>query len=185
MQKRNHFSRWLIPLAGLASLACMGCDAAKADADNGKRDNNHHALTIYGYNYTNQYIDQYSVNGQGGGNLFVSTPASSGGGGSCCIGWIDGTPLPQTVTVRWAHGTCLLKVTNSNGRTREVPVPLFKEELVQLTGPIPRDPGYFEVHIYPDEHVEVAITQTWSDPRLKLDPAREVENYPPCPPGTK
>ena len=31
------------------------------------------SLTLHGYNYTNRYIDSYSINGQGGGNLFLST----------------------------------------------------------------------------------------------------------------
>jgi len=31
-----------------------------------------HSLTIYGYNYTDRYIDDYRVNGQGGG---ISTSA--------------------------------------------------------------------------------------------------------------
>lgn len=39
------------------------------------------SLTIEGYNYTDDYIDQFTVNGQGGGNLYLSTPTSGGGGG--------------------------------------------------------------------------------------------------------
>ncbi|MFZ5520651.1 MAG: hypothetical protein ACOZD0_05545, partial [Pseudomonadota bacterium] len=30
------------------------------------------SLTIEGYNYTDDYIDQFTVNGQGGGNLYLS-----------------------------------------------------------------------------------------------------------------
>jgi Protein of unknown function (DUF3304) len=178
---RRRLRRCLALMAGMACLVLVGCNANSQAKTNG----GYHALTIYGYNYTNQYIDQFSVNGQGGGNVFVSTPTAGGGKSSCCIGWTDGTPLPQTVTVRWSNATCKLKVTNSNGHTREVSVPLFKEEQVELSSPVPADPGYFEVHIYPDQHVEVAITQTWSDPRLKLDPARQLREFPPCPPDIK
>ena len=53
----------------------------------------------------------------------------------------------------------------------------FKEKDVIFNGPVPGDPGYLEVHFYPDEHIEIAITAVSSDPRLKLDPARAVDPY--------
>src|SRR5882724_225523 len=172
----------MLKLAAWAMLMLAwlcGCHAAQPDAPK-QNDSKHHALTIYGYNYTNRYIDQFYVDGQGGMNLSVSTPDSGGGGRVCCIGWTDGTPLPQKVTVRWMNAACKKTVTNSSGETRQVVVPLFAEQEVELHGPVPKDPGYFEVHIYPDGHIEVAITQTTSEPRLKLDRAREILGYPPC-----
>ena len=136
-------------------------------------------LTIYGYNYTDRYIDQFYVDGQGGGNLDVSGPGSGGGGSACCIGWRDGTRLPQTVHIRWVAGGCkFLTPPNSHGERYEDVRHIFKEKDVILSGPVPADPGYFEVHFYADEHVEVAITTFPSDPRLRLDPARAVDPYP-------
>jgi Protein of unknown function (DUF3304) len=137
-----------------------------------------HTLTIYGYNYTNRHIAEFEVAGQGGGDLDVSGPGSSGGGGVCCIGWRDGTRLPQTLRVRWEVGGCLQTVTNSLGESREMARHFFKEKDVSLNGPVPADPGYLEVHFYPDEHIEIAITTLTSEPRLKLDPARAVNPYP-------
>lgn len=123
-------------------------------------------LAIYGYNYTNRHIDQFYVDGQGGDNLDVSGPGSGGGGSVCCIAWRDGMHSPQKVHVRWVAGGCLHTVTNSSGESREAGRHVFKKKDVIFSGPVPPDPGYFEVHFYPDEHIEVAITTLPSDPRL-------------------
>ena len=157
---------------------CMRFDA-EASASEGK----HYALTIYGYNYTDRYIDEFSVDRQGGGNVFLSTPMDGGGKGVCCMGWSEGTPLPQTVRVRWAASACMKTVTNSHGEKREVPVNTFKEADVVLNAPVPKNPHYFEVHFYPDGHLEAAITAMASEPRLKLDPGRAAPRdvqYPKC-----
>jgi len=138
-----------------------------------------HALAIAGYNYTNRYIDSFEVNGQGGGNLdVIKTTGGGGGSATCCIGWRDGTRLPEKVRVKWVSGGCMRRVTNSLGESRWVPRHYYSEVDAVLYGPIPKDPGYFEVHFYPDGHVEVAITELPSEPRLMLDPAREVDPYP-------
>lgn len=125
------------------------------------------SLTIEGYNYTDDYIDQFTVNGQGGGNLYLSTPTSGGGGGACCVGLWTGTELPKKVTVRWTGSYCRYFVTNyageSSGRLRGI----WKEKEAWIKGPLPADPHYFEVHIYSDDHVEVAVTSNSSGPRLQ------------------
>jgi len=136
-----------------------------------------HALGIVGYNYTDRYIDQFYVNGQGGGSLHLSDAGGGGGGIVCCIGWRNGTPLPQKIRVKWVAGGCMKTVTSSDGYVHQVPVHTFKEQDVQLTGPVPEKPGYFEAHFYPDGHIEVAITETWAEPRLKLSRAREKPTY--------
>ena len=181
-RQANSLALWVILWFSNALLS--GCSASQSTTATEPK-GTHHLLTIYGYNYTNQSIEQFFVDGQGGSDIDVSTQEAGGGKGTCCIGWTSGTPLPQTVTVRWANAYCRMTVTNSSGESRRVRVPLFKEQEAQLQGPIPPNPGYFEVHIYPDQHVEVAITQTWSPPRLKLDPSRKVREFPPCPEGTK
>lgn len=172
--------QWRATLSTLMLALLTACQPASSDAGTTVDGKKHHALTINGYNYTSRYIDQFSVDGQGGGNMDVSSPTSGGGGGVCCIGWTEGTSLPQTVTVRWAASGCLEKVTNSDGESRDVVVNTFKEQEATLAGPVPENPGYFEVHFYPDGHIEVAIAERMSDPRLKLDESRRIKGYPRC-----
>jgi len=132
-----------------------------------------HALTIYGYNYTDHYIDQFSVDGAGGGNLDVSTPGGGGGGRTCCVMWSDDTPLPTKVHVRWVADACsFMSKPNINGNRFEDVQHFFKESDVELRGPVPKNPGYLEVHFYPDGHIEVAVSELPSPPRLKLDERR-------------
>ena len=143
--------------------------------------NGRHALTILGYNYTNRYIDQFSVDGAGGGNMSVSTPTSSGGGGTCCAVWVDGTPLPVTMRVRWVADYCIEFLTNEYGEKRPSARAIFAERDVEFNGPVPAAPHNLEVHFYPDGHIELAITDyLFSEPRLKLDPSRETK-APLCP----
>ena len=110
-------------------------------------------LTVYGYNYTDEGIYSFEVNGQGGGNLYLSTPTSAGGSGVCCISLSTPVTLPKKFKVRW---------------TRGLPRGFWCEQEVMLRGPVPPDPEYFEVHFYQDGHIEVAVTPRASPPRLKL-----------------
>lgn len=123
-------------------------------------------LTLHGYNYTDHYIDSYSVNGAGGGNLFVSDAGSGGGGGACCVRWTVGQRLPVKVRVRWESSACVY-IKNVDGEDFERAKQFFSEEDAWIKGPIPINPQYFETHLYPDGHVEVAITDNYSPPRLK------------------
>lgn len=111
-------------------------------------------LTVYGYNYTDTYIDSFEVNGQGGGNLEVSIPTAGGGGSVCCVSVTSDMPLPWPYTIKWS---------------RNIYKKIWCEQTVLLHGPIPREPRYFEVHFYPDGHIELAVTEEASEPRLKLE----------------
>lgn len=172
-------------LSVMMATAVTGCDAREASS--GKPTASEFAasrepvgLTIYGYNYTNRYIDQFYVNGNGGGNLFVSGPGGGGGGSVCCFSYTPGTPAPKTVTVKWQHGACKYKETKDS--TYAYTHPFFKTIEVPVNPKIPANPGYFEVHFYPDGHVEAAITEHSSPPRLILSEDREDRSdYPRCP----
>ena len=143
------------------------------DTDGGKRI----VLTVAGFNNTNRDIDAFSVNGAGGGNM----RAGSGGGGSCC------GHIPRDVPwdllefkVRWAAGGCMVRVTNSYGESREVIRYFYKEKLVRLKEPMPPTPNYLEVHFFPDEQIEVRITELGSLP-LPFDKSKEdLTPFPPC-----
>jgi hypothetical protein len=43
---------------------------------------------------------------------------------------------------------------------------------VEVGPPFPADPQNFEVHFYPDGHVEAAVTRWSSAPRIKLPEGR-------------
>jgi len=179
IQRRFNFSQgtWRAAMALLTIALLCACEPAGSAPGAADKASEPHALGIVGYNYTDRYIDQFYVNGQGGGNLDVSGQRGGGGGIVCCIGWRDGTPLPQKMRIKWVAGGCMKTLTDSDGYTFTAPLHTFKEQDVQLTGPVPKNPHYFEVHFYPDGHIEVAITEMDSDPRLKLSRAREKPTY--------
>lgn len=147
-----------------------------------------HSLAIVGYNYTDRYIDSFFVNGQGGGNLGVSWPGSSGQSATCCVNWRDGSTLPKRITVLWVAAYCMQVLHGKEGETQTMRQPLWKTADVYLNGPVPATPRKLEVHFYRDDRIELAITDGDSPARVNL-PATEnrytrpgiVINDPPCP----
>lgn len=187
----NH--RLVISLLGLMlGMVLLACSAqggpqqpeTKATANTSLKT---HALSIVGYNYTDRYIDSFTVNGQGGGNLDISTPTAGGGSSMCCVNWRDGSTLPKKVTVLWVAAYCMQRRTNSDGETKDWREPLWKKTDVYFNGPVPANPRNFEVHFYRDDRIEVAMTAGYSPPRLKLPAPPNgyirpglVVNDPPC-----
>ncbi len=170
----QHPSHLLASLSFAALLAA--CQPTASAGEDLLHKNGRHTLTIYGYNYTDQYIDSFEVDGRDGSNLQVSSPDAGGGKGTCCIGWREGTRLPKKVHIRWSADSCWhVTKPNEEGETYKGVHHIFKETDALLNGPVPERPGYFEVHFYPDEHVEVAISKYPSPPRLKLDKSRAKE----------
>lgn len=110
-----------------------------------------YALGIVGYNYTDLAIEDFSVMGQSGFNLGVSNESSGGGKTACCAGWAPSTLLPKPIKIQW---------------TRDMK--RWCRQTVMLRHPGPLEPTTFEVHFYPDGHIEVAITDKYSPPRLRL-----------------
>lgn len=140
------------------------------------------ALALTGFNYTNRYIDQFSAGAQDGGNLFISSPKGGGGGSVCCIPYFIGASAWKT-KIRWQVGACTYNNrTDTDGERLFEIYHYFKEAVVQIDNNIPKRPRYFEVHFYPDGHVEAAITENTSRPRLLLDENREDNSpYRQCP----
>lgn len=139
-------------------------------------------LTIAGYNYTNRYIDDFSVNGQWGGNLSVSEPGSGGGGSVCCVTYFD-TDGKDTVKVRWQSGACYFTMKSIvSDNTEQSLHSFYKEVEVQLDKSRAGKPNYLEVHFYPDGTVKAAVTDATSRPAMILDPASEDRStFPRCP----
>jgi hypothetical protein len=139
-------------------------------------------LTLIGYNYTNRYIDGFSANGQGGGNLYVSGPTSGGGSSVCCVRYVQGTAA-RDVIVRWQSGGCMFRASGvfTDGST-QLAHGFYRELKVKVDPRIPKSPEYFEVHFYPDGHVEAAITDSPSSPRLVYSKDRaDRSDFPRCP----
>ena len=143
-------------------------------------------LGLMGYNYSDHYIDNYSVNDAGGGGLRVSSPTSGGGGITCCVKWKLGQSLPVTVRVRWQSDACryIKRVDDEDFPAAKV---FYSEKDVELTGPIPNDPRYFETHFYPDGHIEVAVADRVRPPQLRLPRTHDsrrpgVPDLPECTP---
>ena len=177
-------------LSVMMAMAVTGCDAREAapktPASEFAAPREPVGLTIYGYNYTNRYIDQFYVNGNAGSNLGVSTPTAGGSKTVCCFSYAPGTPAPKTVKVKWQHEACEYKVTTSDNETFSRMHSFFKIQEVAVNPNVPANPGYFEVHFYPDGHVEAAITEHSSPPRLLLSEDREDRSdYPRCPDDQK
>ncbi len=172
------------PQAQVAASAATSASSAPAADPLGKD----YALGIMGYNYTNRYIDSFTVNGRGGGNVFISSPTTGGGKTACCFDWWSGNELPKKVKVAWVGAYCRTRKTNMYGETFEREEPLWRAAEAFIKGPIPPDPTTLEVHFYPDGHVEAAVTDQFSDPRLQLPRGDDrfvrpgtVVNDPPCP----
>ena len=119
-------------------------------------------LGITGYNYTNRYIDGFSVNGQGGGNVLISEDHAGGGGTTCCIVLRADQELPVKVFVEWTYGV------EGDLRTGKIFRQSENHQMeVDLVGPIPKDPTIFVVHFYPDNTVQVEVAADYPKPRLK------------------
>ncbi len=119
-------------------------------------------LAITGYNYTDRYIDGFSVNGQGGSNVLLSDDADGGGKTACCIVWRPGTALPVTMFVEWTYG---IEGNLQTGEVYREPETLRAE--VELTGPVPEHPTVFVVHFYPNNTVQLEVAEDYPKPRLK------------------
>jgi Protein of unknown function (DUF3304) len=144
----------ITPTELAASMAVAGISAEVPPSGPKRSGQLRYSLGIVGYNYTDTYIDDYSVNGTGAFNLGVSNQRSGGGKTVCCFGWAPGMKLPMLIRIEWTRGS-----------------DRWCRKTVMLTDPGPLEPTTFEVHFYPDRHIEVAITDDYSPPRLSLTSA--------------
>lgn len=140
------------------------------------------SLTITGYNYTDRYINDFFVGSSSGGNVFVSSPNGGGGSSFCCATYVIGATLWKPL-IRWQVGGCTFNRRKDSYGEVFFNIHHFYRELETTLDPkIPVNPKYLEVHFYPDGHVETAITELPSRPRLLLSAEREDKTpYKICP----
>ena len=170
-------------LFGLIGISACQMPDVEAKSDSRHRpptDGETVMLGLLAYNYTSQYIDNYWVDGVGGANVVVSSPATGGSKETCCVRWTIGDVLPVKVHIRWQSGVCIYTKRVDDTEFQRAR-PFYSEMDVLLTQPPPADPQYFETHFYPDGHVEVAITDGASLPRLEL-PRTKENSRPGAPP---
>ncbi len=173
----------VLPTLAACKNSQIGSDASAAKAISEKIEAIN--LTITGYNYTDRYINDFSVDGNSGGNIYVSSPSGGGGGSTCCTTYVSGEKAWK-IRVEWQVGGCTYdNSVNDDGNLVYSIHPYYKEVEVQIDPKIPNDPKYLEVHFYPDGHIEAAVTENKSAPRLLLDKSREnkVSRLVRCPNG--
>jgi hypothetical protein len=128
-------------------------------------------LAIEGYNYTNRFIDSFTVtdedgNGSWGGDVQLSTPTAGGGKSTCCVMLDPNAKKPVRLRIDWT----LDRVDDAAGHT--IAPEIKKQTWVTIGPPFPADPQNFEVHFYPDGHVEVEVSHWSSPPRIILPEGR-------------
>jgi hypothetical protein len=114
-----------------------------------------YSVCLQGYNYTDRAISDFYVNGAGGGNISSRNegwPYGGGGGLSC------GTSVKGlTATVRWEYS-----LPNWQDYEKHI-----KPETHEVTVPMPIAQSnysrYFQVRIFPDNHVELKLVDTFED----------------------
>lgn len=111
-----------------------------------------YVVCLQGFNHTDRWISEYRVNGQWGGNIAPKGEGDSyGGGGSfACGATVDG----KAVTVKWEYS---LPKTEDYDRG-------VTPETHQVTVPMPvaesNRSRYFQIHIFPDHHIELQLSDT-------------------------
>jgi hypothetical protein len=144
-------------------------------------------LDIVGFNYTDRVIDGFSVNGQGGGNIFLSNRTSGGGKSACCVRLPNARGAVSKIHVRWQVDGCVyLTKSRISGETFKNIFSYYKEVDIDVVQPKKYVPQHLELHFYRDGSVRAELTAELSIPRLSLDGKRtDKSNFPRCPDDKK
>jgi hypothetical protein len=139
-------------------------------------------VDIVGFNYTDRVIDSFSVNDQGGGNVFLSSRTSGGGKSTCCIRLPGVTHGTSKIRVRWQVDGCIyLTKSRISGEKFKNIFPYYKQADIELSPSRGFTPQHLEVHFYPDGKVRAELTAELSLPRLSLEGKRpDQSRFPRC-----
>ncbi|QYF91595.1 DUF3304 domain-containing protein [Massilia sp. PAMC28688] len=144
-------------------------------------------LTIVGYNYTDKDINDFYVDGTGGGNLYVSSASGGGGGSVCCSTYTIGS-APHEISLRWQSDACTYGTrVAEDGEVFYDIHSFYTTEAVKVNASASSTmPRYLEIHIFPDRPAQAYVTDEISPPRLSLDQNRRVNTpFRKCPNDAK
>lgn len=141
----------------------------------------HYMLGILGFNYTDQYIVSFSIDGQGGGDVRLSSPTSGGSGTVCCVLLSKKPKWPMHVLVRWQSGGCRVYESDRlHGHNQYY----YSEATVNVERGSSRNPTDIAVHFFKNGSVRVMLSDGWDPPLLLLPNNRAPEKYfQKCKPG--
>lgn len=144
-------------------------------------------LDMVGFNYTDRVIDSFSVNGEGAGNVLLSSRTNGGGKTVCCVTVAGNMSATYRIRVRWQVDGCTYSTRSKvSGEVFDNIFPYYKQANVALNIPKRIDPRHLEVHFYPDGSVIAQLTESISPPRVSLDERRpDISNFPRCRNGEK
>lgn len=141
----------------------------------------HYMLGILGYNYTDEHIAAFSIDGQGGGHVRVSSPTTGGSGIVCCVLFSKKPKWPIQVLVRWQSGGCRVYPKNRKYGHNQY---YYKETMVNVEPGTSAHPSDIAVHFYKDDSVRVRLVDDLEPPLLKLPKDRAVDrDFPECKTG--
>jgi hypothetical protein len=85
----------------------------------------------------------------------------------CCVTMSRDTKTPFWVDVEYKMSA----LESYPPRKIIEPSAPYRKARVEVTGPVPPEPRYLEIHFYPDGHIEAALSglDGPSPPRLKLE----------------
>jgi hypothetical protein len=175
------FMLLLVLFSAMAMLSSSNAKQFKS-GPNGEGRAGYYLLDLVGYNYTDRNIDSYSINGQGGGNVRLSSPTSGGSGIACCVKLSKDEVDYFYVRVRWQFDGCtyILKSSISGSVSKNIRS-FYKESDVNVSRAIGVKPTHLEAHFYPDGSVKVQLTDQLSPPRLSLNEGRvDKSSFPRC-----
>lgn len=138
----------------------------------------HYLFGIFGFNYTDQNIAAFSINGQDGGGIDVSSPAAGGGKTACCVFFSKKSEWPVRVHIRWQSGGC--EVFSKDHKHDHYKY-YYKEKIVDVEKGMNVHPSDIAVHFFKDGSVRVILVDDLEFPLLRLPEERVVKwNFPEC-----
>jgi hypothetical protein len=147
-------------LSACSNAANSDTDSDRASTASAVAPSKELSLGIEGYNYTNRYIDSFSVDGAGGGNIRVSSPTSGGGGTVCYTSYFPGI-RNYAVMVRWQSSACTYHIRSTiSGVVFEKIHSFYKEKEVPVEQVDLKNAHYMEIHFFPGGEIKQKLPLT-------------------------